>query len=73
MAVHNMSKELLERATDNFNKNIRTLPKGKMKQEARNLRDSMVTFLGDKKYTSERPLQKDHREQINLEDITTLG
>ena len=73
MAIHNMSKDLLQRTIDNFNKNIPLLPKGKLKQESRNVRNSMATFLGDKKYVSERPLMQDHREQINLEDITDLG
>ena len=47
------------------------LPGGKMKGEAINIRKSLEGFLAGKTHVEDlRPMEKDAREEINMEDIT---
>ena len=72
MAIHNMSKDNLKKAIDYYNGNIERLPRGKMYDEAINIRKSMEGFL-EKRYEDEhRKIGIDAREEINLEDITFM-
>ena len=72
MAIHNMSKDNLKKAIDYYNDNIERLPRGKMYDEAINIRKSMEGFL-EKRYEDEhRKIGIDAREEINLEDITFM-
>ena len=71
MAVHNMSPRMMERAIQIFNEKIDILPDGKMKGEAINIRKSLEGFLAGKTHVEDlRPMEKDAREEINMEDIT---
>lgn len=70
MAIHSMNKNLMTRTIENFDKNIHKLPKGKMYDEAVNIRNSIESFLLGKEFKDKGHVNKDHRELIDLEEIT---
>jgi radical SAM protein with 4Fe4S-binding SPASM domain len=64
LAVHNMSKDRLEETIKIYEDNIQSLPKGsKILRESIKLKDSMITFLGDKKIEHNRAIGNDHRNK----------
>lgn len=70
MAIHSMSRNLMAKTIDDFDKKIHTLPEGKMRREAINVRNSVEGFLLGKDFKDDGPVIKDHRDLINLEEIT---
>jgi radical SAM protein with 4Fe4S-binding SPASM domain len=62
MACHNMSKRELEEVIAIYDEQIPLLLSGsKMKKQCIDLRNSLVSFLGDKTVDNPRPITTDHR------------
>lgn len=72
MAIHNMSPNMMEKTIKNFDDNIHRLPKGKMYDEAIKIQESLKGFLQPGKEFKEesRVMPSDHRDKLDLEDIT---
>ena len=72
MAIHNMNRGLLQKTLENINDNIHKLPNGRMYEETIKIKDSIIEFIDEKhKHVEEdRRMPVDHRDLIDMEDIT---